>query len=476
MHILNAYLFHENMRITSTKKIFTFYILLFALSLSFYSCSGSKSMYKKGLKLEDAGMYSEASNFYYDALKRDITNVDASIRLNNLSQVILSNKIEEFEQSVDNGHKKNAVYEYFGAKSFVDKLTKVNVNISIPEEQVYKFRKVKSEYIDEELNRINELLEEGKFVEARKAIKEVLKIDPNNQEVRDLDGYSTAEPIYRKAMMYFENGNFKNAFYEFDKVLNYKDAREIKALAKAKATFMIVVRPIDNESMYYDIDERLTLKVEELFSENNNPFIKIIDSDVYSRLLSERKFSKKKEWQNHASKIFEADVFLDITINDVTVLNGRIEEGKKKGWEVYRRKITNEENDKVSYVNDFRKIYYYEYTRSKMVEVNINYQLKSFNSSEIILNKFDKDKRYDKIVYANFDGDANNLRSGYWVSRSENNSRDFVDNSESKVNRLRNMLYSRRTMKTTNSMEDEIINKLASSIIYQIDKYTSSLK
>jgi tetratricopeptide (TPR) repeat protein len=464
------------MRITSTKKTFPIYILLFALSLSIYSCSGSKSMYKKGLKLEEAGLYSEASNFYYDALKRDITNVDASIRLNNLAQVILSDKLDDFGNSVESGHNKNAVYQFFGARNFVNKLKKVNVNISIPEEQVFKFRRVKSEYIDEELNRINELLEDGKFVEARKAIKEVLKVDPDNQEIRDLDGYSTAEPIYRRAMTYFENGSFKKAFYEFDKVLNYKDAREIKALAKEKATLVIVVKPIDNESEYYDIDERLTLKIEELFSENTNPFMEIIGNEAYSRLLSERKYSKNKEWQNHTSKIFEADVFLDVTINDVVVHKGRLEEVRKKGWEIYRRKVINKETDNVTYVNDFRKVYYYEYARSKMVEVKINYQLKSFNSSEVIFNKFDEGKKYDKVIFIDFDGENNNLRSGFWVSRSEKNSRDFVDNSEPMVNSLRGMLYARRTMRTTKSMEDEIIEKLASSIVYQVDKYTNSLK
>jgi len=464
------------MRKTFTKNKFPIYILLLAISLSLYSCSGSKSMYKKGLKLEEAGMYSEASNFYYDALKRDITNVDASIRLNNLSRVILSNKLDEFENSVNNGYKKNAVYEYFSAKSFVDKLRKVNVNISIPEEQEYRFQKVKTEFIDEELNRINELLDDGKFVEARKGIKEVLKIDPDNQEVRDLDGYSTAEPIYRKAMKYYDNGDFKKAFYEFDKVLNYKDARQLKVLAKEKATFVIIIRPIDNDSEYYDLDERLTLKIEELFSKNTNPFIEIIDSEVYKRLLSERKFSKNKEWQNHTSKVFEADVFLDVTINNVIVQNGRILETRKKGWELYRRRITNEETDKVSYVNDFRKVYYYEYSRTKKVDVSINYQLKSFNSSEVILNKFDKINRYDKIIYADFDGDKDNLRSGFWVSRSDKNTRDYVDLSEVMVKELRRKLYARRTMRTTNSMEDEIIDKLASSIVYQIDKYSNNLK
>lgn len=464
------------MKHTIFKKIIPFLLLFFVGVFTLHSCSGSKSMYKKGMKLEEAGMYSEASNFYYDALKRDITNVDASIRLNNLGQVILSNKLDEFDKSLNNGHKKNAVYEYFSAKEFKEKLSKVNINLKISEEYKFHFQKVKSEYIEEELNKINVLLEEGKFVEANRVIKEVLRIGPNNQEIRDLHGYSTAEPIYRKAIEYFENGNFKKAFYEFDKVLNYKDAREFKVLAKAKATFTIIIRPISNESEYYDLDERLTLKIEEDFSKITNPFIEIVESDVYKRLLSERKFSKDKEWQNHSSKVFESDTYLDVTINDVSVSNGKLVETRKKGWELYRRKIKNEETDKVSYVNDFRKVYYYEYSRTKMVDVNINYQLKSFNSSEVLFNKFDEDKKYDKVIYIDFEGERNNLRSGYWGSRIEKNPRDFIDNSQSKINDIRKKIYARRTMKTTNAMENEIIDKLSTSVVYQIDRYSSKLK
>ena len=464
------------MNSTITNRFLLISIILFISVLIFNSCSGSKSMYKKGLKLENAGMYSEASNFYYDALKRDITNVDASIRLNNLGRVIMSDKLEEFEKSVNNGRKKEAVYEYYNAKVFQEKLNKVNINIKIPDEQSHRFSRVKLEYIDEELNRINELLEAEKFVEAKKVIKEVLRIDPNNQEIRDLDGFSTAEPIYRKAMKYFENGSYKKAFYEFDKVLNFKDARQVKELSKEKATLVIVIRPIDNESDYYDLDERLTLKIEEIFSENTNPFIEIIESEVYKRLLSERKFSKDKKWQNHSSKVFEADVFLDVIISDVLVSNGRLIETRRKGWELYQRKIKNEETGKVSYKNDFRKVYYYEYSKTKVVDVNINFQLKSFNTNDVVLNRFESDKRYDKVVYVDYDGEKNNLRSGYWVSRSEKNSRDFIDNSNSRINDLRKKIYARRTMKTSNAMENETIEKLAVSIVYQVDKYSSDLK
>jgi len=463
------------MKFYNTKNLTPIYLLLL-VTFSLHSCSGSKSMYKKGLKLEQAGMYNEACNFYYDALKRDITNVDASIRLNNLGQVIISNKLDEFDSSINNGYKKNAVYSFFYANNFKEELHTVNVNLTIPEEQKFHFQKVKTEYVEEELNVINELLEEGKFVEAKKVIKEVLRIDPNNQEIRDLDGYSTAEPIYRKAMTYYEGGSFKKAFYEFDKVLNYKDAKLIKSLAKEKATFTIVIRSIENESEYYDLDEKLTFKVEKYFSENTNPFIEIIEGDVYKRLLSERKYSKDRKWQNHSNKVFKADSYLDVIINDVSISKGKLVEARKKGWELYKRKIIDKETEKVSYVSSYRKVYYYEYSRTKKVNMSINLKLKSFNTNDILLNKFEEDNRYDKIEYISFDGENKNLRSGFWMSRSENNSRDFIDNSSSKINILRKKIYGRRTMKTANAMESEIVDDLARAIVYKVDRYTNKLK
>ncbi len=457
-------------------KLSSIYIFSFIISIFLFSCSGSKMMYKKGLKLEEAGMYNEASNFYYDALKRDITNVDASIRLNNLGQVILSDYLDDFVESANKGYKKNTINSFLKAKHFKKKLSEVNINLTIPDGDVFKYEKIKSEYVNEELNRINELLDKEKFVEAQKAIKEVLKIDPNNQEIRDLDGYSTAEPIYRRAMSLYEQGEYKKSFYEFDKVLNYKDAREVKALAKEKATLVIVVRQIENDSEYYDLDERLTLKLEELFSENKNPFIKIIGSEAYNRLLSEKKYSKNNEWQNHSSKVLDADVFLDVTINNVNIYNSKLKETRKRGWELYRKKIIDEETKEEKYINDFRKVFYYEYSKSKQVSIDINFKLKSFDTNEVLLNKYTSDKRTDKVVFIDYDGEIKNLRSGYWNSRSEKSQRDFINNSSYEIKSIRNKFYARRTLKPTNTLENETLTQIASSIIYNVDKYSSKLK
>ena len=57
------------------------FLSCFVIFLLISACSGSKSMLKKGFKLDEAGMKTEAVEYYIDALVRKKTNVDAKIAL-----------------------------------------------------------------------------------------------------------------------------------------------------------------------------------------------------------------------------------------------------------------------------------------------------------------------------------------------------------------------------------------------------------
>ena len=55
-------------------------LLIYLLSIALLvSCATSKSFYKKGSKLEEAGLVEEAANMYYVALQKNRNNVDAKI-------------------------------------------------------------------------------------------------------------------------------------------------------------------------------------------------------------------------------------------------------------------------------------------------------------------------------------------------------------------------------------------------------------
>ncbi len=73
------------------KKVIAFLLLAIVLS----GCA-SKRFVKKGLEMENAGLYSDAANMYYNSLLKNINNVDAKLGLQRTGQLVLDDYIDEF--------------------------------------------------------------------------------------------------------------------------------------------------------------------------------------------------------------------------------------------------------------------------------------------------------------------------------------------------------------------------------------------
>jgi len=72
-------------------------------------------MLKKGRVLEHNKQYVEASNFYFEALNRKNSNVDASIALNRVGNKVLNQYLNDFYKKESIGDIKSAVYGYLKA-------------------------------------------------------------------------------------------------------------------------------------------------------------------------------------------------------------------------------------------------------------------------------------------------------------------------------------------------------------------------
>ena len=62
------------------------------------SCSGSKALLKKGTTLEHNKQYVEASNYYFESLSRNNSNVDALVALNRVGKKVLNQYLEELRK------------------------------------------------------------------------------------------------------------------------------------------------------------------------------------------------------------------------------------------------------------------------------------------------------------------------------------------------------------------------------------------
>ena len=121
-------------------------LIITALSIA---CSGSNGLYKKGQKLDEAGLHYEASNFYIDALQRKSSNSDAILALKVTGQKVLDDYYAVFYQYYSDKNLKKAVYAYLEADNFKSKVTSVGVKLTSADYYEDYYKEVKTLYIHE---------------------------------------------------------------------------------------------------------------------------------------------------------------------------------------------------------------------------------------------------------------------------------------------------------------------------------------
>ena len=118
------------------------------------SCSGSKALLKKGTTLEHNKQYVEASNYYFESLSRNNSNVDALVALNRVGKKVLNQYLNDFYKDEAMGNVKSAVYSYLKASEYQKKLNNHKVYENIPDHYFQKYKSVKEIYL-------NNLYEDG---------------------------------------------------------------------------------------------------------------------------------------------------------------------------------------------------------------------------------------------------------------------------------------------------------------------------
>ena len=82
------------------------------------ACGGSKSLSKKGEKLEEAGLYQESANLHYQALLKKPHNIDAQIGLKKNGQMVLDDDLEDFFKAVSMKDNEKAVSTFLAAQDY----------------------------------------------------------------------------------------------------------------------------------------------------------------------------------------------------------------------------------------------------------------------------------------------------------------------------------------------------------------------
>ena len=321
-------------------KTTTYALLFIFISAISVGCSGSKSLYKKGQQLDEAGLHYEASNFYIDALTRKRTNSDAILALKVSGQKVLDDYYAIFYQYYSAKNLKKSVYAYLEAENFEKKVNSVGVKLLAADYYEDNYTEVKALYISELYEAAQKELDDEKFADAELKLKEIQKLEPKFKDVTELTTFAFVEPKYRMAIRAFDKFEYRKAYFLFEEVIkasgNYKESKELKDIAQENARYTIGILKFENSSKVSGIETALSGSIVRDLMNLKDPFLVVIDRTNTQKLISEQKLGMTgiidESSAAKAGEMLGAKAILVGKVVSAEKIPGRLKKQSKTGY------------------------------------------------------------------------------------------------------------------------------------------------
>ncbi|MFP4663077.1 MAG: hypothetical protein ACLFM1_01495 [Bacteroidales bacterium] len=442
---------------TITKLIF------FALMVGLVSSCAHKRLAKKASEFEEKGMYTEASELYYQSVLKKSTFIDARLGLKRTGQRVVDSKFSEFTKAYDQGNNKQAVYYYLEARDYEKKLNSVGIELTVPPYYEEYYNEVKGTYLEDKYFDGEKFLNNDEFGKAEEVFREICEIDKNYKDATEKLKVAIYEPKYRNGMKNLGKGKYRSAYYLFDDVLknygDYKDASDLKAEALDKATIRIGVDDFKNSTKNQKIDEQLKSQIIQALNQSDNPFIKVVQYETKS--------SRSRSVRDSKNKNIQPDAILTGHVLSYNYDMGRLKKETKPG---YLKVVTSYKDDEgnTKTRTRYEKVSYEEYSMSRGVSIDFNFQLVDTKNNEIIITRNINQTQKDHLHYADYDGKKKNLVPGYWKNKHSKSEEDVIKTDRNSLRNLHRLLSARKKIKTyetlTNELMEVITNKAATAV------------
>ncbi len=406
-------------------------IIMVAVTLT--GCNGSRGLAKKANQLQEAGFYTDAAEFYYNSLLKNRNNVDARIGLAATAQRVLNDKLSEFSRAKAVDDHKKAVYTYLNAVAYREKVERLGIKLSAPDYITDDYNDVKSVYVKSLYNSGNDLMAEKRFDEANKVLSELSRLEPNYKDVADLKNVSQNEPIYLSATALFDNTEFRKAYYKFDEIYrgdpNYKDVAILRNECLDKGQYPLAVVPFENASRNHGVEKSVQAYALTELAAINDPFLKIIERENMSTILSEQRLSLSgmvnEETAARVGNLLGAKAIITGTVLSYVTKPGRMRVSEKKAYEAYQVKLYNKELDKNYYETRYKPVTYKEYYNTNEVNISFQYKAISLETGEVLFSRVINKNLDSDVYFGSYGGEITNLfpagKDGVLTSNRERN-------------------------------------------------------
>ena len=456
--------FFENKPVIMTRFLLIISILLIAAGCA------SKRNVKKAAKFEEAGLYQDAAEYYYTAVKKKASNVDAKLGLRKTGQQTLDKKLSDFNIAYKQADYQKSVYNYLDAENYYNKIKGVGVELSFPEYYKEYYEEAKGDYLNKKYIDGLDKLNRDEFSAALTVFEEIRTIDANYKDIKDQIIIARYEPIYRDANQYLNNKLYRKAYYAFDNIIKgagtYKQSVTLKEDALNKGTITVLVTDF-NFSTFINKSASLavTSRLKSQLGKSDNPFLKIIDQSAVNRDIYENGKMNLK-----AANLAGIKSVLVGEIIKASESKGKPKRTEKRGYIKEIKKVKNEKGEEIE-KPEYHKTTYYEIEGENRATLELTFKLISTENNEILISDNINITRTDDLHYATFSGEKNKLIPGYWKSLDRKSPEDVIKDNSRDVGNLRDLLNNKQEMKSTSELLNEAYNQAVQQIYKKVTSY-----
>lgn len=447
------------------------------LLLLVVGCSGSKALFKKGEKLDEAGMYKEATEYYINALARKRGNIDAKIALKKSGQRVLDERLMEFYQAQAIDDHKRAVYSYLEAQAFSERVLMVGVELDIPSNYEDMFESSKKQYVSSLYSSASERLENENYEEASAKFEEIKRLLPEYKNVQELSRMAFQEPLYQEGLKLYNEGRYRDAwrvFHQINKEGDYKDSRNLEIICLENGRYTVGIVTLKNSGKQGGADEAIATAVAREILNGENPFLRLLDRSQTESILKEQYLNMSGAVEvtqaNMAGELLGADALLTGEVLRADINNGGTERLTRRGFRAIPRQVKDPATGKKKTVYSYERVQYDEVIKQNQSVVSFQYRLISTRTGEVLAADVITIEKSDRTEYVDYSGDIRYLYPGTWGA---NISLDKVDRSYSQKNRLDQRAAARKEVRSAEALAtdaySEIANRVARALIDKIE-------
>jgi tetratricopeptide (TPR) repeat protein len=379
-------------------------------------CSGSKAYTKRGLKMEEVGMMTQAAGFYYTAVQKKATNTEALAGLQRAGQWVLNDHLKQFDEARMANDRARAVAAFEAAEAYNTRVAKLGIRLLFMESARQAYEQVKDAHMDELYQAGLTALETEDFEDALAQFTEIVRLQADYEDAKHLADVAYCEPHFREASAAIERLHWRTALNELNAVtardMGYKDAAGLKTEVLDRGRFAVALVEFENGSNRAGMDTKLRSFVQQSVAESNDPFLVLVDRENQELLLQEQQLALSGVVDGNTSvevgSMVGAKAILKGTVVSCDVRTSSLQKFDRQGFESYKVEKVNEEGKKV-YETRYKNVVYQEYKRTRAVDLTIQIQLISLETGKTEMSEMLKRSSRDEIEYARYSGNASKL-------------------------------------------------------------------